>query len=143
MSSSTFISTTGKWLRKRNRRVRAGRVPGAATAVPAGSARSFLRRWLAAGTLLAAALLVVLYVANAIVVNDLLTDVTSLERECDMVRNENEKLRADLLKLMAVERVTTLASQRLGMVQPTQPPIALNRPDAPATKKNDREGEER
>jgi len=118
-------------------------MPGAATAVPTGSARSFLRRWLAAGTLLAAALLVVLYVANAIVVNDLLTDVTSLERECDMVRNENEKLRADLLKLMAVERVTTLASQRLGMVQPTQPPIALKRPDAPATKKNDREGEER
>lgn len=93
--------------------------------------------------LLAAASLVVLYVANSIVVNDLLTDVTSLERERDLVRNDNEKLRADLLKLMSVERVTTLAAERLGMIQPTQPPIVLKSPTALSGKKSDQEREER
>ncbi len=75
--------------------------------------------------LLGSALVVVLYVANAIVVGHLIGDVTSLERERDLVRNDNEKLRGELLKLMAVERVTNMAAQRLDMVQPLRPPIVL------------------
>jgi len=38
---------------------------------------------------------------------------------------ENERLRADLLRLMSVERVTSMASHQLGMVQPAQPPVSL------------------
>lgn len=88
-------------------------------------ARPFLRRWLTAGMLLAAALLAILYIANAIAVNDLTGTIASLEHEQDVVRRENEKLRAELLRLMSVERVTSIAADRLGMVQPARAPLAL------------------
>ncbi len=87
-----------------------------------GPVRPFLRRWLAATMLLGAAVLATLYISNAIAVNDLLANIASLEHERDMARVDNEKLRAELLRLMSVERVTTLASTQLGMVQPAQPP---------------------
>ncbi len=87
--------------------------------------RPFLRRWLTAGMLLAASLLAVLYISNAIAVNELTTTIASLEQERDVVRGENEKLRAELLRLMSVERVSTIAAGRLGMVQPLRPPQAL------------------
>lgn len=90
-----------------------------------GKVRPFLRRWLTAGMLLGAAILAVLYISNAIAVNDLMGTIDSLEREQDLVRSENEKLRAELLRLMSVERVTTMAAERLGMVQPSRPPLAL------------------
>lgn len=75
--------------------------------------------------LLGAATLATLYIANAIAVNDLLGDITSLEHERDLAQTENEKLRAELLRLMSVERVTTLGRDRLGLVQPAQPPQEL------------------
>jgi cell division protein FtsL len=75
--------------------------------------------------LLAAAVLATLYISNAIAVNDLMTGIASLEKDRDAARASNEKLRAELLKLMAVERVTSIASTRLGMVQPVRPPLSL------------------
>lgn len=90
--------------------------------VAGGPIRPFLRRWLAAMMLLGAALLAVLYISNAIAVNDLLASISSLEHDRDVARADNEKLRAELLRLMSVERVTSLAGARLGMVQPVQPP---------------------
>ena len=112
--------------------VRRARVDGAGRKSPeqiplpeptqGGPIRPFLRRWLAASMLLGAALLAVLYISNAIAVNDLLADIASLEHDRDIARADNEKLRAELLRLMSVERVTSLAATRLGMVQPAQPP---------------------
>jgi hypothetical protein len=75
--------------------------------------------------LLVSAALAVLYISNAIAVNDIMSQIASLEREGDIVRVENERLRADLLRLMSVERVTSMASHQLGMVQPAQPPVSL------------------
>jgi len=79
--------------------------------------------------LLAGAVLATLYISNAIAVNDLMANIASLEHDRDLARGENEKLRAELLKLMAVERVTSIASGQLGMVQPIQPPQSIA-PDA-------------
>lgn len=90
-----------------------------------GKVRPFLRRWLTAGMLLGASLLAIFYISNAIAVNDLTATISSLEHEGDVVRRENEKLRAEMLRLMSVERVTSLAAERLGMVQPARPPLAL------------------
>lgn len=90
-----------------------------------GTLRPFLHRWLTAGMLLVAAAGAVLYISNAIAVNDLLADTTSLERDRDVARNDNEKLRAELLRLMSVERITSIASERLGMMQPAHPPRLL------------------
>ncbi len=86
--------------------------------------KRLFRRWFAAGVLLVAAVLAVLYVSNAIAVNDLLEDITSLEADHREVLRENEQLRAELYRLMSVERVTA-AAQKLGLVQPDQPPTAL------------------
>lgn len=94
-----------------------------------GVVRPFLRRWVTAAMLLAGAVLATLYISNAIAVNDLLASIASLEHDRDVARGENEKLRAELLKLMAVERVTSIASGQLGMVQPIQPPQSIL-PDA-------------
>lgn len=97
--------------------------PGAGTRPKAK--RSFVRRWMAAGLILATALLTVGFVANAIEVNDLLASINSVEAERDAVRRENERLRAELLRLMSVEQVTSRATE-LGMIQPDSPPIALH-----------------
>jgi hypothetical protein len=86
--------------------------------------RSHLRRWVAAGLILGAALLTVAFVANAIKVNELLAAVASVEEERNGIRQENERLRAELLRLMSVEQVTRRATE-LGMVQPDAAPIAL------------------
>jgi|GEM_PF-2324988 len=101
------------------------RPAGETRPVEPGKVRPFLRRWLTAGMLLGAALLAVLYISNAIAVNDLMATISSLEHERDVVRRENEKLRAEMLRLMSVERVTSIAAGRLGMVQPARPPLAL------------------
>lgn len=127
-ASSGLITLTNRLIRRRRRKVSPAAVNNA---VPAVTKRAlFVRRWFAAGTLLLASGLIVLYVANSIAINNLMADITSLERERDLTRNENEKLRADLLKLMAVERVSNLAQGKLGMMQPTAPPVLLQEPSA-------------
>lgn len=84
------------------------------------------RRWLTALMLFVAAGLAVAAIANAIAVNDLVASIASLEREREGVRSDNEQLRGELLRMMSVERVTALASGRLGLVSPQRPPIALS-----------------
>lgn len=102
-----------------------------------GALRPFIRRWLTAALLLMAALLVVLYVSNSIAINDLLERITSLERERDIVRGENERLRGELLRLMSVERVSSIATGRLGLIEPARPPIALSpTPELSRVKRN-------
>ncbi|MEP7217698.1 MAG: FtsL-like putative cell division protein, partial [Bacteroidota bacterium] len=87
--------------------------------------RPFFRRWMAAMLLMVASVLAVLYISNAIAVDDLLTDIASLEHDRDQARSDNEKLRAELLKLMAVDRITSLASARFGLTQPAEPPLMI------------------
>lgn len=78
--------------------------------------------------LFVAATLAVAYISNAIAVNNLVDAIASLEREHDEVRSDNERLRGELLRMMSVERVAALAVERLGLVTPQRPPIALTRP---------------
>ena len=91
----------------------------------AGGRRSFFHRWSAAGLILLGSILAVLFVANAIHVNDLLRNVTSVEGERDEVKRENERLRAELTRLMSVEQISERAVA-IGMIQPERPPIALS-----------------
>lgn len=119
---------------------RATQAVPAALSPQGGLVRPFLRRWMTAGLLLAAAVLATLYIANAIAVDNLLVDITSLERERDVALSENEKLRAELLRLMSVERVTTLAGERLGLVLPARPPQDLTSGAAGAAQVQPRNG---
>jgi cell division protein FtsB len=99
---------------------------------PPATTRRPVRRWSTAALLLVAAILVAAYVANAIAVNSIVASIASLQKERDAVRADNERQRAELLRLTSVERITELAEHRLGLVQPTMPPIALStvRPNA-------------
>jgi len=97
---------------------------GSGEAPVAASGRRFLRRWFAAGTILVTALLAVLFVANAIKVNELLGSITSVESELDDVKRNNERLRAELLRLMSVEQITRRGKE-IGMIQPDLPPVPL------------------
>src|SRR5687767_15019462 len=107
-------------------RVRSARTNGSARvtkSVPSKAVGTAARRWLTAAMLFVAAALCVAYIANAIAVNNLVDAIASLERERDAVRSDNERLRGELLRMMSVERVTTQAGERLGLVVPP-PPIA-------------------
>ncbi len=75
--------------------------------------------------LLASSVIAVLYIANAIAVNDLMVDITSLQRERDVVLRSNEQLRAEMLRLMSVDRITGIAHERLGMTMPARPPLSI------------------
>lgn len=104
-----------------------GPVGGKSDATDGGTGkpkRRAARRWMAAALMLATALLTVAFVANAIKVNELLAAITSVEAEQKAVVQQNERLRAELLRLMSVEQVTARAAE-LGMVQPEVPPVGL------------------
>lgn len=76
--------------------------------------------------LFVAASLAVAYIANAIAVNNIVASIASLEKEREGVRSENERLRGELLRMMSVERVTAQATERIGLVSPQRPPVALS-----------------
>lgn len=75
--------------------------------------------------LLASSAIAVLYIANAIAVNDLMVDIASLQEERDVVLRSNEQLRAELLRLMSVDRITGIATRNLGMTMPARPPQTI------------------
>ncbi|MBC8146231.1 MAG: hypothetical protein H7X80_11655 [bacterium] len=112
--------------RKRVGAVRASTTPVASTKERTHVSRRPARRWLTAAMLFVAAALAVAYIANAIAVNNLVDSIASLQRERDVVRSDNERLRGELLRMMSVERVTALASKQIGLISPQRPPIALN-----------------
>lgn len=86
--------------------------------------RRFARRWMAAGMILLCSLLAVLFVANAITVNELMGRIMEIEGERDDVRRANEGLRAELTSLMSVERVVERAAE-IGLVEPQKPPVPI------------------
>lgn len=83
--------------------------------------RRFARRWTAAGLILLASLLAILFVANAIKVNELMGSIATVETERDRTRRANDRLRGELTRMMSVEYVIDRAG-RLGMIEPTTPP---------------------
>lgn len=79
---------------------------------------------MAAGLIVGTAGLAVLFVANAIKVNQLLGSITSVEEEIEAIERSNEQLRAEFLRLMSAEQVTKRAEE-FGMVHPETPPAPL------------------
>lgn len=92
--------------------------------------RRVLNRWSIFLLIVGSALLTILYVSNVVSVNRLLTEVQQLEHSRDSLFSVNEALRVEVTRLQSAERITTLARNRLGMVQPTQAPIILKSDDA-------------
>jgi hypothetical protein len=80
---------------------------------------------MAAGLILGASLLTLLFVANALQVDELLVQITALEAERNIERQQNDALRSRLTRLTSVDEVARRATA-LGMVQPERPPLLLN-----------------
>ena len=80
---------------------------------------------MAAALILGASLLTLLFVANALKVDELLVQITTLEAERNIERQQNDALRSRLTRLTSVDEVTRRATA-LGMVQPERPPLQLN-----------------
>ncbi len=86
--------------------------------------RRFARRWSAAGLILLASLLAILFVANAIKVNELMESIATVETQRDKTRRANDALRGELTRMMSVEYVVKRAGE-LGMIEPTTPPRVI------------------
>jgi cell division protein FtsB len=68
------------------------------------------------------AVALVFYISNIIAVNSLVKEINILERQYDRVRNQNEVLQADLNKRTGLENIGSVATDRLGLTHPTEPP---------------------
>jgi cell division protein FtsL len=79
---------------------------------------------MAAGMILLCSILAVLFVANAIKVNELMERITAIEGERDDARRANEGLRSELTNLMSVERIVKRARE-IGLVEPQKPPVPI------------------
>lgn len=75
------------------------------------------------------AVALVLYISNIIAVNGLVKDINQLEREYEHVRNTNEILRAELNNRTGLENIGSIATDRLGLRNPAEPPrwISINK----------------
>ncbi len=90
----------------------------------ASAPRRFARRWSAAGLILLASLLAILFVANAIKVNELMGSIATVEAERDEKRRANDRLRGELTRMMSVEYVVERAGE-IGMIEPNRPPVII------------------
>lgn len=76
--------------------------------------------------LLAAAVIIVLYVSNIIAVDQLMNEINSLEIQHRRILMEQEILKAQINRMASLERIQELAEKELGLKTPQEPPVWLN-----------------
>jgi len=87
--------------------------------------RRLLNRWSIFILLFVSAVATVLYVSNVIQVNRLLRERESLQHSLDSLHTVNQSVRTEVHRLQSSERITRIASQKLGMTPPTKAPRVL------------------
>ncbi len=73
-------------------------------------------------TLAAAAVAIVLYIGNIVAVNRLAHDVEALRTQWNSLVQNNQVLEAQISRQSALERVSTIATEQLGLRVPKDPP---------------------
>jgi cell division protein FtsL len=71
--------------------------------------------------LLGVVLVLLLIVNNSVTVDRLASDIGFLQAAYVQMRFQNDSLQAELRKISSAERVTRIASEKLGLVYSTQP----------------------
>ena len=66
---------------------------------------------------------IVVYVNNILAVNRIADEVGQLEQKLQAVRNTNERLRAEVSRKSAVDRIAREASARLGLKYAAEQPV--------------------
>ncbi len=87
------------------------------------------RRWLIFGGLAAAALCVVLFVANVLRVSKLTEDIERLKKDHERLTHQNELFRSEIIRLQAPERITRIARSKIGMVSASSAPKTITAPE--------------
>lgn len=87
--------------------------------------RRLLNRWSIFILLFVSAVATVLYVSNVIQVNRLLREKDGLQHSLDSLHTVNQSLRTEVHRLQSSERITRIASEKLGMTPPTKAPRVL------------------
>ncbi len=87
--------------------------------------RFSLNRWGLLGLLVLSAALIVFFVSNVIAVNKLVDDIDARRGELEELERQNERLKAELVRLQSPDRVTAFARENLGMIQAPQAPNRL------------------
>ena len=71
--------------------------------------------------LLAAACL--LYTGNVIAVNQLMKEVNDLNGRYNAIASNNEVLKAEIARKSSLDRISTMAKDELGLINPKEPPV--------------------
>lgn len=87
--------------------------------------RRLLNRWSIFALVFVSALATVLYVNNVITVDRLLRDTEAMRKSVDSLRTVNQSLQTEVFRLQSSERVTRIATERLGMTPPPQAPTVF------------------
>lgn len=75
------------------------------------------------GILFVIAVAAVLYVGNVIAVNNLAKEVGELNARYMKVVSTNEVIKAEINRKASLERISLMAQEKLGMVNPKEPPV--------------------
>ena len=70
-------------------------------------------------------LLMILYVGNVVKVKSLLKEERKLEKQLEKVENQNQLLETDINRLESPERITDIATKKLGMIKQDTPPKVI------------------
>lgn len=73
------------------------------------------------------ALFTIVYVWNVFQVNQLLREVEHLSKQYEELKNTNDVLRGVIIRLQEPERITKIASEKLGMITATEAPEVLTK----------------
>ena len=64
-----------------------------------------------------------LYTGNVIMVNQLMKEVNDLNNRCNAIVSGNEVLRAEIARKSSLDRISTLATEEVGLTNPKEPPV--------------------
>lgn len=72
--------------------------------------------------------LITLFVANTVIVRDLIKKIDQRTEEIQILVNANKELRSEYESLIAKDRIEKIAITQLGMINPAEAPILLKIP---------------
>jgi hypothetical protein len=81
-------------------------------------------------TLFGLGIAIVLYINNILAVNQLAVEREQLSRRLQEIRNLNQELQSDISRKAALERIGTVASEKLGLRYPTEQAVLFDIDDA-------------
>jgi cell division protein FtsB len=69
------------------------------------------------------AIICLLYTSNVITVNQLAKEVNDLTIKYNAIANANELLKVEINRKSNIDRISSLATEELGMINPKEPPV--------------------